>query len=129
MKKIILLTLICLFSLTSFSQSKGEFIDVMVQGGKTLIGTGDAINGIIMQDVYNEDNQAVVYEIKLTKKETADLFRDHQSKQNLILADKQQGEKGIGKVAARRKIIVKYHYFYNSVIIKSFTIMPNEWNN
>ena len=71
------------------------------------MAVGDVVNGIIMQDVYNEDNQAVVYEIKLTKKETADLFRDHQSKQNLISADKQQGNNGIGKMAAKHNIIVQ----------------------
>lgn len=127
MKKTLLLTLIYLFSLTSFSQSKADYINIMVEGGKTLIGTVDSVNGIVMENVFNENNQAIVYDFKLTKKETADIFRDYQSKQNLILVDKEQGSNGIGIMASKHKIIVKYNYYYNQRVIKSITLMPNDW--
>ena len=127
MKQIILLFFALFISFNSFSQSKADYINIMVEGGKTLIGTVDSVNGIVMENVFNENNQAIVYVIKLTKKETADIFRDYQSKQNLISADKQQGSNGIGMMASKHKIIVKYNYYYNQRVIKSITLMPNDW--
>ena len=101
----------------------------MVKGARTNIGTVDNVNGIIMQNIFNEANEAIVYEIKLTKKETADIFRDYQSKEQLILQDKQLGKKGISSGVIKHNIVVKYRYYYNNIIIKSLTVMPNEWNN
>ena len=128
MKKI-LYTLALLVSFGSYSQSKADYINTMVKGARTNIGNVDNVNGIIMQNIFNEANEAIVYEIKLTKKETADIFRDYQSKEQLILQDKQLGKKGVSSFAIKHNIVIKYRYYYNNNIIKSLTVMPNEWNN
>ena len=127
--KNILFTLALLVSFGSYSQSKADYINAMVKGARTNIGTVDNVNGIIMQNIFNEANEAIVYEIKLTKKETADIFRDYQSKEQLILQDKQLGKNGVSSAAIKHNIVVKYRYYYNNNIIKSLTVMPNEWNN
>ena len=127
--KNILFTLAVLISFGSYSQSKADNINAMVKGARTTIGTVDELNGIVMQNIFNESNEAIVYEIKLTKKETADIFRNYQSKEQLILQDKQLGKKGVSAFVIKHNIVVKYRYYYNNSIIKSLTVMPNEWNN
>lgn len=105
-----------------------EALNDMVNGGKSLIKSADREKDVYMKNVYNEDNKAIVYEININNKTVADIFKTQQSKENLISGNKNANEDdGIGRMAFKHNIIVKYVYYFEDSVLKSFTIFPQDW--
>ena len=119
--KNILFTLALFVSFSSFGQDLTA-LNNMVNGAKSTIGNGDSEMGIYIRDAYKEGNKTIVYDVNITKKSTADIFKNQQTKENLIL-----NNIALGSTAFKYNIIVKYVYYFNDSVIKSFTIMPYEW--
>jgi len=123
----LLFTLLLISPLVGIGQDI-EALNDMVNGGKSLIKSVNRENDVYMKNVYNEDNKAIVYEININNKTIADIFKTRQSKENLISGNKNKDENdGIGRMAFKHNIIVKYVYYFEDSVLKSFTIFPQDW--
>ena len=123
----LLFTLLLISPLVGIGQDI-EALNDMVNGGKSLIKSVNRENDVYMKNVYNEDNKAIVYEININNKTIVDIFKTRQSKENLISGNKNKDENdGIGRMAFKHNIIVKYVYYFEDSVLKSFTIFPQDW--
>ena len=123
MKKTINIIVHLLF-LNSYSQTKGDIIDRMINGVGFKSIKGIEQNGAILSDAINENN-TLVYIYKVVNKESVNAFRNYQSKQNFI----NQSPNSLSRLAKKYNFICKWRYYYKNKIFLEIKLSPPEWNN
>ena len=81
MKKLLFLLLfiplVFFNSFNSYSQSRGDVIDIMVEAGKVYIGY--EINGMIGMELLNENNTTLIYQYNIVREDIAKDLDSHET--------------------------------------------------
>ena len=122
MKKLFIL-FIFFFNYTIYSQSRGEIIDYMITSGLKEM-KGKEFDGLILTNAINENNTTLVYILNPINKESADFYKNNQTKTSFI----NQSPNALSRRAVKSEIIVKWRYYYNNEKILEISVHPKEWN-
>ena len=118
--------------LMSFSQENNNLkaIDSLIKLASKDIGKSDLLNGISLRSILKEQENIFIYEYDISIEKTADIFKEYQTKEQLIKLDKADEGKPdrVSTLATKHNITYMWRWYYEGINIKEISINPNEWN-
>ena len=123
MKKLLLLSSLLVFAF-SYAQNITE-LNKLVESNQSLVGFNNEF--FTINRVYNDKGTTLCYDIKILKVDMVDFIRNNMSNNDFINDIKKAETPNHPQSLLNYNIILKYNYFFNNQIVKSFSISPYEW--
>ena len=123
MKKILLLSALFIFACSSAQNI--TVLNKMVESNQSLVGLNNEF--FTINRVYNDKGTTLCYDIKILKVDMVDFIKNNMSKNDFINDIKKAETPNHPQSLLNYNIILKYNYFFNNQIVKSFSILPYEW--
>jgi hypothetical protein len=123
MKKLLLLSSLLVFAF-SYAQNITE-LNKLVESNQSLVGFNNEF--FTINRIYNDKGTTLCYDIKILKVDMVDFIRNNMSNNDFINDIKKAETPNHPQSLLNYNIILKYNYFFNNQIVKSFSISPYEW--